>query len=589
MGAKGLFNERPISLSVWCGLPMFPRLSLILVACATSARACDLSDANVCFVHQTGGTMWKATLEAVRSARGHYPASPYVLVSDGGPSLARIASAYNASFWRDDKITSPGAPVGGLYTPERVLRFLGRMKRAAEMCGRAEFVVLWDDDNVCHRRARACPEADGNGLISSGAGFSPGFRAHVVNATGAYRSSRVSWGLMGGALFRKEALLGLSFAEHDIVRWTELDAATTTGVDGVLTAALLAGGHSVAGWAEVGQGPGAGGAAFEHGAKRWYGAQLGADEAHFAPDANASCSMYELTRGRWIDAPDVPAGYGFCQLDKRQDCRAFREQPYLGRAWVPDNPLCPVARVRPREYLSCFRNKRVAFVGDSLARNMQQALQCALMESPEPAREFRDGYKLEYDSRYPTYGVDLLIRTGGHPSTSWRDYLSPENIAELAAFDVVVVSTGSHWRRAESGVRAGDQAGVVEAVRARVDALLQLPERVQLIWRGPDLNHWSGDASDKPWERPCGNSSSDAERDPLPAWIRYAAREATAGTRIQFMDVTQMTAPRPDAHPGSVSHVDGKGRFDCLHWCLPGVPDAWNDVLYTYLCQGRNR
>jgi hypothetical protein len=29
--------------------------------------------------------------------------------------------------------------------------------------------------------------------------------------------------------------------------------------------------------------------------------------------------------------------------------------------------------------------------------------------------------------------------------------------------------------------------------------------------------------------------------------------------------------------------VDNVKKYDCLHWCLPGVPDHWNLLLYNLL------
>ncbi|GJP58183.1 hypothetical protein CLOP_g22656 [Closterium sp. NIES-67] len=45
---------------------------------------------------------------------------------------------------------------------------------------------------------------------------------------------------------------------------------------------------------------------------------------------------------------------------------------------------------------------------------------------------------------------------------------------------------------------------------------------------------------------------------------------------MRVAEVTYMSAMRPDAHLG----LNGR---DCSHWCLPGVPDAWSDVLYNIL------
>lgn len=56
--------------------------------------------------------------------------------------------------------------------------------------------------------------------------------------------------------------------------------------------------------------------------------------------------------------------------------------------------------------------------------------------------------------------------------------------------------------------------------------------------------------------------------------------------RLRVMNVTQMTAHRRDGHP-AVYNVEPSARMpvgqreDCSHWCLPGVPDAWNELLYA--------
>ena len=56
--------------------------------------------------------------------------------------------------------------------------------------------------------------------------------------------------------------------------------------------------------------------------------------------------------------------------------------------------------------------------------------------------------------------------------------------------------------------------------------------------------------------------------------------------KIKFgaLDVTTAMLMRPDGHPGA--HWDNKwmqGYNDCVHWCLPGPIDAWNDILLAVL------
>jgi hypothetical protein len=49
-----------------------------------------------------------------------------------------------------------------------------------------------------------------------------------------------------------------------------------------------------------------------------------------------------------------------------------------------------------------------------------------------------------------------------------------------------------------------------------------------------------------------------------------------------------MTTQRRDGHSAVYdvqpsARVLAGQRTDCSHWCPPGVPDAWNEVLYAMI------
>lgn len=51
---------------------------------------------------------------------------------------------------------------------------------------------------------------------------------------------------------------------------------------------------------------------------------------------------------------------------------------------------------------------------------------------------------------------------------------------------------------------------------------------------------------------------------------------------IHLLDINRLSQFRVDGHPsiyGNPRHVG----MDCTHWCLPGVPDVWNHLLYATL------
>lgn len=50
---------------------------------------------------------------------------------------------------------------------------------------------------------------------------------------------------------------------------------------------------------------------------------------------------------------------------------------------------------------------------------------------------------------------------------------------------------------------------------------------------------------------------------------------------VTVLHVTPMSAFRSDAHVGTWSKRPSLS--DCSHWCLPGVPDIWNEIVISYL------
>ena len=61
---------------------------------------------------------------------------------------------------------------------------------------------------------------------------------------------------------------------------------------------------------------------------------------------------------------------------------------------------------------------------------------------------------------------------------------------------------------------------------------------------------------------------------------------------VRLLDITALSAMRKDAHPSVYSgdltpaqraNPGAGGSVDCSHWCLPGLPDTWNQLFYTLL------
>ncbi|KAK3193521.1 hypothetical protein Dsin_024831 [Dipteronia sinensis] len=68
---------------------------------------------------------------------------------------------------------------------------------------------------------------------------------------------------------------------------------------------------------------------------------------------------------------------------------------------------------------------------------------------------------------------------------------------------------------------------------------------------------------------------------------------------VHFLNITSLSEYRKDAHPSfyGISEcnakvslqkrkIDPKTYADCIHWCLPGLPDTWNQFLYAKIISG---
>jgi hypothetical protein len=63
---------------------------------------------------------------------------------------------------------------------------------------------------------------------------------------------------------------------------------------------------------------------------------------------------------------------------------------------------------------------------------------------------------------------------------------------------------------------------------------------------------------------------------------------------VALLNITQLTEHRVDAHVSvyteaggdlltDAQRADPEKYTDCIHWCVPGVPDTWNRILYAHL------
>lgn len=95
----------------------------------------------------------------------------------------------------------------------------------------------------------------------------------------------------------------------------------------------------------------------------------------------------------------------------------------------------------------------------------------------------------------------------------------------------------------------------------------------------------SGTEWDEPGVTNCANEKQPIVGSKYPGSLPEAALVVkdvlrTIKKPVHLLDITTLSQLRKDAHPSS---FNGFKAMDCTHWCVAGLPDTWNQLLYTAL------
>ncbi|KAG5517021.1 hypothetical protein RHGRI_037687 [Rhododendron griersonianum] len=267
------------------------------------------------------------------------------------------------------------------------------------------------------------------------------------------------------------------------------------------------------------------------------------------------CNLFQ---GKWV----VDASYPLYQssgcpfIDPEFDCQKYGrpDQEYLKFSWKPDS--CGLPRFDGMEFLRRWRGKKIMFVGDSLSLNQWESLSCMVHASVPNAKTTFAKKDLLSSVTFEDYGVTLYL---------W-DYVQDgstisKDMDRLVAF-YKGLTTWARW------------------VDQNID-----PAKTKVFFQGISPTHYQG----KEWKS--GAKNCMGEQQPLtgstypagtpPAVTTVNKVLSTIKKPVYLLDITTLSQLRKDAHPSTYSGEHS--GTDCSHWCLPGLPDTWNQLLYAAL------
>uniref|UniRef100_A0A0D3GHF0 Uncharacterized protein n=1 Tax=Oryza barthii TaxID=65489 RepID=A0A0D3GHF0_9ORYZ len=349
--------------------------------------------------------------------------------------------------------------------------------------------------------------------------------------------------------------------------------------------------------------------------------------------AAAAAPRCDLFQGRWAadesyplyDAsrcPFVPDVFD-CRRNGRPDAA------YLNLRWFPSS--CRLPRFDGVELLRRWRGKTVLFVGDSLSMNQWASLACMLHAAvPADGRVSFTSSEPVSSVRFLDYGVSVVLYYSRFLVDVVDDepglgrVLKLDSMRDAAAWlgaDVLVFNTWHWWTyRGASQVyvdrrRARTYTTAHDVSFLDTDTVSHVYIYVMCRWDYVQEGNKTAISPSHYYTSSSSSSNDDGDGEVAPAPPPSAAdggcyrqtrplQESTTAdggggallpeqvvvrgvvgsmaTAVSLLDVTRMSQLRIDAHP-SVYGGPGREGMDCTHWCIAGLPDAWNHIMYAML------
>ncbi|KAK2988768.1 hypothetical protein RJ640_025927, partial [Escallonia rubra] len=344
---------------------------------------------------------------------------------------------------------------------------------------------------------------------------------------------------------------------------------------------------------------------------------------HRRPMLQANQTSCALFMGTWVhdDTYPIYQSSSCAIIDPQFNCQLYGrpDTDYLKYRWKPAN--CELPRFNGLEFLLKMRGKTVMFVGDSLGRNQWQSLVCLISATvPRSTTQMIRGEPLS-TVKFVEYGVAVSFYRA--PYLVDIDVVQGKRILRLddisgnanvwKGVDVLSFNTG-HWWTHKGALQGWDYMDSGGTMYQDMDRLAAIerglstwarwvdsnidPSRTRVFFQSISPTHYNPSG----WSSGGVTTAKSCYGETVPmSGTAYPGAYTDQGKVVDtvirgmnyppyLLDITMLSAMRKDAHPSIYSgdlspeqRANPDHSADCSHWCLPGLPDTWNQLFYTAL------
>ncbi|GFQ06026.1 protein trichome birefringence-like 37 [Phtheirospermum japonicum] len=325
---------------------------------------------------------------------------------------------------------------------------------------------------------------------------------------------------------------------------------------------------------------------------------LSSDAAGMKPKG---CNLYE---GNWVFDESYPLFDSLkCpSIRKEFDCLTYGRPDlnYLKYRWQPNS--CNLPRFDGIDFLKRMKGKKVMFVGDSVSDNHWQSLVCLLhgavggfnittQSTNSISTVTFQEYEVSISMFLSHYLVDITTTEGVGRLLNLDSIKDGETWKQ---YDLLIFNTWLWcWDSIKTDGKIVKDMDRMEAFRKALTTWAKwvnsdVNPTTKVFFQGISPSHYNGRDWNEPGARDCSNQTAPLEGSTYPGGVPLAAQvlkqvlssNISASKPVHLLDITTLSQLRKDGHPSTYNGFRG---MDCTHWCIAGVPDTWNQLLYAQL------